>query len=161
MLQLVTPRSRLPFWALLAVLVVSGPLLDIGEHYNPETGYVYKPFGLDALTVRPIDWLALWTLLGLPLVVVTWLALREYPGSVSLLSVNRKRPYWTLGLSITCVVAIVSVSQAVWSSTSRPLWAGVWAIRSLAWAYWFLLIRSALVVSNAFAKPAPVTKSAT
>ena len=40
---LVTPKNRLPLWIWLAVLVISGPLLDIGERYNPSTGYVSHP----------------------------------------------------------------------------------------------------------------------
>jgi hypothetical protein len=157
---LVTPKNRRPFWILLAVLTLSGPMLDIGERYNPATGYVDIPLGLDALTVRPLDWLAFWVALSLPLVALTWLALREYPGRVSLLSVNRTRPYWTIGVSIACVVALLLVTGPIWTSSDRRHWAGTWAFRSLAWAYWFLSIRSALVVSTAFAKAGSISRGA-
>ena len=157
---LMTPKDRLPFWVLLAVPVFSGPVLDIAERYNPETGYVIIPLGLDALTVRPMDWLVFWAGVGLPFGALAWLALREYPGRISLLTVNRDRPYWTMGLSVVCLFAIVSVSGPIWPVSGRPAWASIWVIRSLAWAYWFLAICSALVISNAFARPGPATPGA-
>ncbi len=141
-----TPGRGLWLWVLLAALVLSGPLFDLGEYpYLPETGYLYVPLGLDALTVRPVEWLLLWVVLGTPLALVTWLALRAYPGSISLLSSNRAKPYWTLAVSGVCALAVVQVLGEALEGDHSRFWTGVRLLRALLSIYWLLSIRALLV----------------
>lgn len=141
-----TPGRGLWLWVLLAALVLSGPLFDLGEYpYLPETGYLYVPLGLDALTVRPLEWLLLWVVLSTPLALVTWLALRAYPGSISLFSSNRVKPYWTLGVSGVCALAVVPVLGEAFEGDHSRFWTGVRLLRALLSIYWLLSIRALLV----------------
>jgi len=141
-----TPGKSLWLWVLLAALVLSGPLFDLSEYpYLPETAYLYVPLGLDTLTVRPLEWLLLWVVLSTPLALVTWLALRDYPGSISLLGMNRLKPYWTLGLSGACVLATIPVLGEAFEGEHDRLWTGVRLLRAMFWIYWLLSIRALLV----------------
>lgn len=84
--------------------------------------------------------------------LLIWLALRDYPGRVSLLTFNRVRPVWTITWSLPLGgLAMVLVGDAL----VRLRWGLVaGGVYDLIWAYLVLCLRCSVVHGRLFAQRA-------
>ena len=144
-----TPKTRTNLIILAIVLYLTAPFVE-WYFYANELVRDSFPSNADSIAI-PLFQFAIGWVLGAPIAaLLIWLALRGYPGSVSLFSFNRVRfvwsAIWTLLFGYLIVeelaFAIVSIQK------SQPFD----VIQALLLAYLMLCLRSSLIYSNLFSR---------
>lgn len=99
------PKNKAFLIFLMSLVYIFSPLIEwinyktnlINGSYSVTQDSIGLPFGM---------YLVIW-LLGLPLLLIMiWLMRKYYPGRVSLLYFNNKRPYWSLVWTIIAIFLI-------------------------------------------------------
>jgi hypothetical protein len=145
-----TPQTRLPLILWAIILFVANPILTLMSFYYPKLKYVYIPIGIDSLTLSIGDYLILWFVFSIPLILLVLLSLYKYPGQVSLLVFNRIRPFWSIFWTLFALVFIIWIVGAWIEPTSKykmldKFHAGLSALFTL-------YLRSSIVSSTIFQK---------
>lgn len=145
--MLKTPKSRASVIALALALYLTAPVVE-WFYYTTELDRGSFPVDADSIGL-PLGMFMVGWLVGAPLAaLLIWLALRSYPGRVSLFSFNGERPYWSLLWSaLFAVPMFYDLFFAVESVYNlQPLD----VVQATLLAYLLLCLRSSIVHSDLF-----------
>lgn len=137
-----TPKNRISVAASAAVLYLTAPIIE-WFYYSTELARGSYPVNADSIGL-PISLFTIVWLIGLPLVAaLIWLALRSYPGSVSLFGFNAARPYWSVVWSV--LFAYLVFQDVFFCVQSAFLGNPLDVAQSGLMAYLLLCLRSSIV----------------
>ncbi|MGA3288438.1 MAG: hypothetical protein ABSD46_13570 [Bacteroidota bacterium] len=148
-----TPRNRRTILIAGVLLILARPFIDIVGAYNAITGDVYIAIGIDALTPTPIFWSLFTLIIYSPMILILWIGLRTYPGRLSLIYFNTKRPYWSTAWTILFVAAIALAISSMFNVNRYSRIPNLERLHDFLWALYLLWVRVAVINSNIFMLP--------
>lgn len=144
-----TPKNRISVIFLAVALYLTAPLVE-WYFYTTELARGSFPPDADSISIPLFQFTVVW-ILGTPVAaLLIWFALRDYPGSVSLFTFNRERPFWSAFWTLLfgylvfhdLVFAVTSVQKSQFLDTAQ----------SLLLVYFQICLRSSLIYSNCFSR---------
>lgn len=145
--MLKTPKNRISVIILAVALYLTAPLVE-WFYYTTELERGSFPVEADSIGL-PFGMFMFGWLVGAPVAaLLIWLALRSYPGSVSLFSFNSERPYWSVFWSVLFAVPMFYDLFFAVESVYRLQPLDV--VQALLAAYLLLCLRSSIVYSKMF-----------
>lgn len=151
-----TPRMKRTVWLLTLLSVFAQPFVEF-VYYSTNLDRGAYPVDADSISI-PLFQLAFGWLVTLPAVLAfVWFALRDYPGSVSFIAHNSRRPIWSFVWSLVLLLLAASYVWFAFQSIMRGFPLDVAA--ALLSTYLVLCFRSSIIFSRAFMRPSQVIQS--